>query len=615
MSKELTQYDFPDDLKKMDLKEMELLSYAIRDFLIEKVSKTGGHLASNLGVVELTIALHKVFNSPDDKMIWDVGHQSYVHKILTGRAGEFDGLRQMNGISGFPKGKESPHDAFDTGHSSNSISAAAGMAAARDLKGERNEVIAIIGDGSLTGGMAYEGLNNVGASKSKMIVILNDNGMSISRNIGGVSQHLSKLRTSNGYLRVKKTIKRALNRIPVIGDDLSTNIGHSKDRIKYALLSGGVIFEELGFTYLGPINGHNIRETIEVLELAKHVNGPVFIHVMTRKGRGYRTAEIDPNKFHGISPFNPETGKVLKPSGMTYSKVLGMTIENLAAENKKITAVSAAMCDATGLGGFAKKYPRQFFDVGIAEAHGVTFAAGLAKSGMRPLVAIYSSFLQRAYDQIIEDVCIQNLPVVFAIDRAGIVGADGETHHGLFDITYLTSMPNMTVLAPSDGNQLAAMVRYAFSLDGPVAIRYPRGDCFYDPEEQITFDGKNQRIFEGKDLDIWAVGKMLQTALETREQLKVQGIDAGIVDVAAIKPLDLSCLKEKSKLVVTIEDGLLAGGFGDKFIAESKVQEVLTFGWPDQFVEHGDCDGLYKKYGLDADSITERICEHIERKA
>ena len=379
MSKELTQYDFPDDLKKMDLKEMELLSYAIRDFLIEKVSKTGGHLASNLGVVELTIALHKVFNSPDDKMIWDVGHQSYVHKILTGRAGEFDGLRQMNGISGFPKGKESPHDAFDTGHSSNSISAAAGMAAARDLKGERNEVIAIIGDGSLTGGMAYEGLNNVGASKSKMIVILNDNGMSISRNIGGVSQHLSKLRTSNGYLRVKKTIKRALNRIPVIGDDLSTNIGHSKDRIKYALLSGGVIFEELGFTYLGPINGHNIRETIEVLELAKHVNGPVFIHVMTRKGRGYRTAEIDPNKFHGISPFNPETGKVLKPSGMTYSKVLGMTIENLAAENKKITAVSAAMCDATGLGGFAKKYPRQFFDVGIAEAHGVTFAAGLAK--------------------------------------------------------------------------------------------------------------------------------------------------------------------------------------------------------------------------------------------
>lgn len=615
MSKELTQYDFPDDLKKMDLKEMELLSYAIRDFLIEKVSKTGGHLASNLGVVELTIALHKVFNSPQDKMIWDVGHQSYVHKILTGRSSEFDSLRQMNGLSGFPKGKESLHDAFDTGHSSNSISAAAGMAAARDLKGEKNEVIAVIGDGSLTGGMAYEALNNVGASKSKLIVILNDNGMSISRNIGGVSQHLSKLRTSNGYLRVKRTIKRALNRIPVIGDDLSTNIGHAKDRIKYALLSGGVIFEELGFTYLGPINGHNIGEVIEVLELAKHVNGPVFIHVMTRKGRGYRTAEIDPNKFHGISPFDPETGKVLKPSGMTYSKVLGMTIESLAAENKKITAVSAAMCDATGLGGFAKKYPRQFFDVGIAEAHGVTFAAGLAKSGMRPLVAIYSSFLQRAYDQIIEDVCIQNLPVVFAIDRAGIVGADGETHHGLFDITYLTSMPNMTVLAPSDGNQLAAMVRYAFSLDGPVAIRYPRGDCFYDPKDTPAFEGKNQHIFEGKDLDIWAVGKMVQTALETREQLKVRGIDAGVVNVAAIKPLDLSCLKEKSKMVVTIEDGLLSGGFGDQFIVESKVQEVLTFGWPDQFIEHGDCDSLYKKYGLDADSITERICEHFERKA
>lgn len=615
MNNELTQYDFPDDLKKMDLKEMELLSYAIRDFLIEKVSKTGGHLASNLGIVELTIALHKVFNSPEDKIVWDVGHQSYVHKILTGRSSEFDGLRQMNGLSGFPKGNESVHDAFDTGHSSTSISVAAGMAAARDLKGERNEVIAVIGDGSLTGGMAYEALNNVGASKSKLIVILNDNGMSISRNIGGVSQHLSKLRTSNGYLRVKKTVKRALNRIPVIGDDLSTNIGHAKDRIKYALLSGGVIFEELGFTYLGPINGHNIGETIEVLELAKHVNGPVFIHVMTKKGKGYRTAEIDPNKFHGISPFDPETGKVLKPSGLTYSKVLGTTMEKLAADNNKIVAVSAAMCDATGLGSFAKKYPRQFFDVGIAEAHGVTFAAGLAKSGMRPLVAIYSSFLQRAYDQIIEDVCIQNLPVIFAIDRAGIVGADGETHHGLFDITYLSSMPNMRVLAPADGNQLAAMVRYAFTINGPVAIRYPRGDCSFKQGHEDEYDGKNHRLFSGRDLDIWAAGKMLQTALDIREQLKEKGIEAGVVDVTTIKPLDLSCLTEKTKPVVTIEDGLLAGGFGDKFIVESGVKEVLAFGWPDQFIEHGDCDSLYKKYGLDADSIAERICEHFERKA
>ena len=615
MNNELTQYDFPDDLKKMDLKEMELLSYAIRDFLIEKVSKTGGHLASNLGIVELTIALHKVFNSPEDKIVWDVGHQSYVHKILTGRSSEFDGLRQMNGLSGFPKGNESVHDAFDTGHSSTSISVAAGMAAARDLKGERNEVIAVIGDGSLTGGMAYEALNNVGASKSKLIVILNDNGMSISRNIGGVSQHLSKLRTSNGYLRVKKTVKCALNRIPVIGDDLSTNIGHAKDRIKYALLSGGVIFEELGFTYLGPINGHNIGEIIEVLELAKHVNGPVFIHVMTKKGKGYRTAEIDPNKFHGISPFDPETGKVLKPSGLTYSKILGMTMEKLAADNNKIVAVSAAMCDATGLGSFAKKYPRQFFDVGIAEAHGVTFAAGLAKSGMRPLVAIYSSFLQRAYDQIIEDVCIQNLPVIFAIDRAGIVGADGETHHGLFDITYLSSMPNMTVLAPADGNQLAAMVRYAFTINGPVAIRYPRGDCSFKQGGEDEYDGKNHRLFSGRDLDIWAVGKMLQTALDTRDQLKEKGIEAGVVDVTTIKPLDLSCLTEKTKPVVTIEDGLLAGGFGDKFIVESGVKEVLAFGWPDQFIEHGDCDSLYKKYGLDADSIAERICEHFERKA
>lgn len=615
MSKELTQYDFPGDLKKMDLEQMDLLSYAIRDFLIEKVSKTGGHLASNLGIVELTIALHRVFDSPYDKIIWDVGHQSYVHKILTGRSRDFDRLRQMDGISGFPKGKESIHDTFDTGHSSTSISVAAGMAAARDLKGEKNEVIAVIGDGSLTGGMAYEALNNVGASKSKLIVILNDNGMSISRNIGGVSQHLSKLRTSNGYLRAKKAIKRTLTRIPVIGDDLSRNISHAKDRIKYALLSGGVIFEELGFTYMGPINGHNLREVMEALELARHVNGPVFIHVITRKGKGYRTAEIAPNKFHGISPFDPETGIVLKPSGMTYSNVLGTTIENLAEENDKIVAISAAMCDATGLGNFAKKYPRRFFDVGIAEAHGVTFAAGLAKSGMKPLVAIYSSFLQRAYDQIIEDVCLQNLPVVFAIDRAGVVGADGETHHGLFDIAYLTAMPNMTVLTPANGNQLSAMLNYAFSLDKPVAIRYPRGGCTYCPGSVEPYDGLNHRLFSGRDMDIWAMGTMVSTALAVREKLKEKNFDAGVVEVTSVKPLDLTCFEGTEKPVVTLEDSLLSGGFGEKFIVESKCREVLTIGWPDQFIEHGDCEGLYKKYGLDADSIVERICERFERKA
>ncbi len=608
MNKDLTEYDFPSDLKSMDEDQMELLSYAIRDFLIDKVSKTGGHLASNLGIVELTIALHRVFESPRDKIIWDVGHQSYVHKILTGRAKGFDHLRQMDGLSGFPKAKESEHDVFDTGHSSTSVSAAAGMAAARDLKGEDHEVIAVIGDGSLTGGMAYEALNNAGASKAKMIVVLNDNGMSISRNIGGVSQHLSKLRTSRGYLKAKKAIKRTVQNIPLIGDELSMDLGHIKDRVKYALLSGGVIFEELGFTYLGPVDGHNIRETIEVLELAKQAAGPVFVHVMTKKGKGYRTAEKDPNKFHGIGPFDPETGKVLADSGMTYSQVFGLTLLDLAEHDDRICAVTAAMCDATGLGPFSKRYPRRFFDVGIAEAHGVTFAAGLAKSGMRPVVAIYSSFLQRAYDQIMEDVCLQQLPVIFAIDRAGVVGADGETHHGIFDLSYLSAMPNMTVLAPADGRQLAAMLGYAMTLDGPAAIRYPRGGCSFDPDGK-PFDGKNIRLALGKDLDIWAVGKMTGTGQQVRELLARRGIDAGLVDVTTVKPMDLAPLADAPKKIITLEDGVLTGGFGERLAAAAKDFDVTSFGWPDQFIEHGSCGELYKKYDLDADSITERICE------
>ncbi len=614
MNKKLEEYHFPDDLKEMREDELGLLSYAIRDFLIEKVSKTGGHLASNLGVVELSIALHKVFDSPKDKIVWDVGHQSYVHKILTGRADAFDTLRQMGGISGFPKIKESVHDIYETGHSSTSISAAAGMAAARDLKGESHEVIAVIGDGSLTGGMAYEALNNVGASKSKMIVILNDNGMSISRNIGGVSQHLSKLRTSNSYLNAKKAIKKALRSIPVVGQDISTNLAHAKDRIKYALLSGGVIFEELGFTYLGPVDGHNLSELLEVLKIAGQIHGPVFIHVMTKKGKGYRTAELNPNKFHGIGPFDRETGALRKAAGVTYSDVFGNTLVSLAEENDDIVAISAAMCDATGLGPFAKRYPYRFFDVGIAEAHGVTFAAGLARAGMKPVAAIYSSFLQRAYDQIIEDVCLQNLPVVFAIDRAGIVGADGETHHGVFDLSYLRTMPNMTVLTPKDGIQLSAMLCYALSLGTPVAIRYPRSECSFDTEKMAPYDGQNCRKADGRDVDIWAVGKMAATAEKVKAALARRGIEAGIVEVSCVKPLDVSCL-EKNRTIVTIEDNLLAGGFGEGFRAQSGCSDVLSFGWPDQFIEHGSCEDLYRKYGLDADSITERICEYLERKA
>ena len=615
MSNNLKEYDFPACLKNMSQDQMELLAVEIREFLIDKVSKTGGHLASNLGVVELTLGLHHVFDSPKDKLIFDVGHQSYVHKILTGRMDAFDNLRQFGGMSGFPKTKESVHDVYETGHSSTSISAAAGMAAARDLKGEEYEVIAVIGDGSLTGGMAYEALNNVGASKSKVIVILNDNGMSITHNIGGVSQHLDKLRTSIGYNRAKMTAKKAIKKIPGIGERMYEGIDLAKDRLKYAMMHGGVIFEELGFTYLGPIDGHNLHDVIEALYLAKTSPDPVLVHVMTKKGKGYKNAEKDPNKFHGVGPFNPETGTLKSAGGMTYSKVFGMTCEEIAEERDDVVAISAAMGDATGLGGFYQKYPKRFFDVGIAEAHGVTFAAGLAKSGMRPIVAIYSSFLQRAYDQIIEDVALQNLPVVFGIDRAGIVGADGETHHGIFDLSYLLPIPNMTVLTPKDGYQLAAMMRYAVTLNGPVAVRYPRGGCTYHELYKDIFDGRNKRSMAGKDVDIWACGRMISVAEEAVLKLAERGIDAGIVEVACVKPLDLSAyIVDDNKLLVTLEDNLLAGGFGETFAAQTGAGNVLMIGWPDQFVEHGDCDTLYKEYGMDADSIAERICEHLERK-
>ena len=616
MTNNLKKYDFPACLKDMSQDQMELLAVEIREFLIDKVSKTGGHLASNLGVVELTLGLHHVFDSPKDKLIFDVGHQSYVHKILTGRIDEFDHLRQFGGMSGFPKTKESEHDVYETGHSSTSISAAAGMAAARDIKGEDHEVIAVIGDGSLTGGMAYEALNNVGVSKSKVIVILNDNGMSISHNIGGVSQHLDKLRTSTGYAKAKMTAKKAIKRIPGIGERMYEGIDLAKDRLKYAMMHGGVIFEELGFTYLGPIDGHNLHDVIDALHLAKTSPDPVLVHVITKKGKGYKNAERDPNNFHGVGPFDPETGALKSSGGMTYSKVFGMTCEELAAVRDDVVAISAAMGDATGLGGFYQKYPDRFFDVGIAEAHGVTFAAGLAKCGVRPIVAIYSSFLQRAYDQIIEDVALQNLPVVFGIDRAGVVGADGETHHGVFDLSYLLPIPNMTILTPKDGYQLASMLRYAVTLNGPVAIRYPRGGCEYHELSKTVFDGRNIRAKAGKDVDIWACGRMVKVAEEAAAKLAAKGIDAGIVEVASVKPLDLSALNvDDNQLLVTLEDNLLAGGFGETFAAQTGAGNVLMIGWPDKFVEHGDCDTLYKEYGMDADSIVERICERFERKA
>ena len=623
MAKNLTEYNFPEDLKNMNPDELNLLSYSIRDFLIENISKTGGHLASNLGVVELTIALHKVFSSPQDKIIWDVGHQSYVHKILTGRAKDFDTLRKLDGLSGFPKRKESPHDVYDTGHSSTSISAAAGIAAGRDLNGDKYDVIAVIGDGSMTGGLAFEALNNLGMSKLKVIVILNDNGMSISRNIGGLSEHLGKLRTSEGYLNAKASIKKSIERIPGIGSSLRGSIAKAKDRVKYAIISGGVIFEELGFTYLGPADGHDIDDLIEVLEHAKHVNGPVLVHVMTKKGKGYRQAEIYPDRFHGTGPFNAETGRELASGKVTYSEVFGRKAIELADRDEKITAISAAMCDATGLGGFAVKYPKRFFDVGIAEGHAVTFAAGLALSGFKPIVAIYSSFLQRAYDEILEDVCLQNLPVIFAIDRAGVVGADGETHHGIFDISYLSTAPGMTVLTPASGKQLEEMMEYAASLNSPAAVRYPRGGAAVEPSIMEKFTGKNIRISRGRDVDILACGTTYSDGRKAAEILGEHGIEAGLVNIGIVKPGEYGFLKDDdcyhnncyhNKLYVTLEDNSLRGGFGEIFKADNDNLHVLSLGWPDRFIEHGTVDELKERYGLTPEAVAKAVMKALEER-
>lgn len=625
MKKTIIDYNFPEDLKNMNERDLELLTYEIRDFLIEKVSQKGGHLASNLGVVELTIALHKVFDSPMDKMVWDVGHQSYVHKMLTGRAASFDSLRSLNGISGFPKREESVHDMFDTGHSSNSISAAMGYAAARDLNGDDYNVLAVIGDGALTGGMAYEALNNAGSSQSKMIVILNDNEMSIGKNTGGISQHLSKLRASHAYLDFKKQLKKTLKGIPGVGEGIYNGIEHIRDSVKYAIVPGA-IFEQLGFKYFGPVDGHNIHDLIEVLSLAKVMDGPVLIHAITKKGKGYRNAEMNPGKFHGIGAFDPTTGNVLRESGnMSYSMIFGNKLVQLANDNPKIVAVSAAMIDATGLGKFAQKYPDRIFDAGIAEQHAVTFAAGLAAGGYRPVVAIYSTFLQRAYDQILIDVCMQNLPVLFAVDRAGNVGADGETHHGTFDLSYLSHMPNMTVLAPKDGRELADMLDYAMTLDGPCAIRYPRGDSADCQDEIISplYHGKSERLREGNDVEVFAVGKMVAVGIDLCRKLKSRGIEAGLTNVRFIKPFDKEAVlsaAEKAGVLVTMEDNVLGGGYGamvNGLLAErgNQTVRVLNIGWPDKFIEHGSTAELFEKYGMDSENLAERVCGFLEGKA
>lgn len=614
MSNHIKDYKLPEDIKSMDENSLELLSTGIRAFLIDTISKTGGHLASNLGVVEISVGLHKIFDFPKDKLIWDVGHQSYIHKILTGRADQFSTLRQNDGMSGFPKRSESEYDVYDTGHSSTSISAAMGLAVARDLKKSDEEVIAVIGDGAMTGGPSFEALNNLGSLGSKVIIVLNDNGMSISEINGGLSEHLSKLRTSSEYQNTKNNIKKAINKIPDLGKPLSKGIAGLKRAVKYAIFSGGVIFEELGITYLGPFDGNNMSDVLRGLNQAKNAPGPVLVHFITKKGKGYKQAEQNPDKFHGIGAFDKETGVTLSKSQTSYSEIFGKKMFELAEKNDKLVALTAAMCTATGLDQMRDKYPKRVFDVGIAEAHACIFAAGLALGGMHPVVAIYSSFLQRAYDEIIEDVCLQKLPVTFAIDRAGIVGADGETHHGIFDLSYLLPLPNMTVLAPYDAHQLEDMLEYAISKDAPFAIRYPRGSADMTSHIECSFELKNNVISEGKDVNIIAVGTMLNKAIKASEILKEQGIDAKVCSASVLKPFDDSIINSSDKLIVTLEDNLIRGGFGE-YIAANYTNRVVNLGWPDKFIEHGDCEYLYKKYGLDAESIAERIRQELEGKA
>lgn len=612
----------PDDVRKLDLQQLKALADEIRQFLIEKVSITGGHLASNLGVVELTLALHKVFNTPDDKIVWDVGHQSYVHKILTGRRGKFDTLRQLDGISGFPKNCESNSDCFNTGHSSTSISAALGLAKARDILKERYSVVAVIGDGAMTGGMSFEALNDAGRSPNNLIIILNDNEMSISKNVGGFSRYLSKIRTQPIYFKAKEDFDTFLNRIPAIGKSAARVLDRAKGTIKYIVMPG-MIFEELGLKYLGPIDGHDIGELIKVIASAKRLKGPVLIHVRTQKGKGYKFAENKPQDFHGISPFEIETGEIKINNGPTYSDVFGNKMVSLAQTEPKLAAITAAMPLGTGLDEFSKKYPERFFDVGIAEQHAVTFAAGLAKGGIKPVVAVYSTFLQRSYDQIIHDVALQNLHVVLAIDRAGVVGEDGETHQGLYDISFLNHIPNMTIAAPCDYDEFERLLEFAVSgYNGPIAIRYPRGSGKRQLIQAAEIHhGKGVKLLSGNDISIIAVGNMVDIALKVAELLKEKGISAEVINGRFIKPLDARLILEsaaKTHAVAAFEDNTVIGGFGSSILEllnkNSFKVKMGIFGFPDIPILHGSRNELYEKYGLNADSLTKEILKLLRNK-
>ena len=617
----LDQIKQPNDIKKISPRDYPALAAEIREFLVNKISVTGGHLGSNLGAVELTMALHLVLDLPQDKIIWDVGHQSYTHKLLTGRREGFESLRKYGGMSGFPKRKESDCDSFDTGHSSTSISAGLGLVKARDLQGEDYTVVSVIGDGSLTGGMAYEALNNAARLETNFIIILNDNNMSISENVGGVSKYLSNIRTSNAYLDVKDGIYYAI-RNTKYGDPVVAGIRRAKNSLKQLVIHG-MFFEDMGVTYLGPVDGHDTTALVRVIREAKRRKNAVLIHVLTKKGKGYAPAERHPARFHGAEPFDVQTGVPLKKKmKANYTDIFSTVMMKLGQRNDKIVAITAAMPDGTGLKRFSHAYPDRFFDVGIAEQHAVTFAAGLAAGGLKPVVAIYSSFLQRAYDQILHDVCIQNLPVIFAIDRAGLVGSDGETHQGIFDLSYLSSIPNMHICAPKNKWELSDMLKFAVAFPAPIAIRYPRGEA-YDGLAQFRAPveyGKAEMIYEEEGIALLAVGSMVKTAAGVRERLKECGLSCTLVNARFVKPMDeeMVCrLSATHRLIVTMEENVESGGFGERVRTFADEQElpgqILSITIPDEYVEHGNVELLKKEIGIDEESVTKRILEEWNR--
>ena len=605
------------DVKQLSLSECEQLAQEIRDFLIRSLSETGGHLASNLGVVELTIALHRFLHFPEDKLVWDVGHQAYTHKILTGRKEQFATLRKTGGLSGFPKIKESDCDAFDTGHSSTSISAGLGLVQARDLKGESYQVVSVIGDGALTGGMAYEALNNAAELKKNFIIILNDNEMSITRNVGGMSSYLDHIRMAAPYTELKMGVTNALKKIPKVGDGMVDALHKTKSSIKQLVIPG-MLFENMGLTYLGPVDGHDMRQLGKVLQEAKRKQGPVLIHVLTEKGRGYEPAMRHPARFHGAAPYEIETGLPKSKGNPSYTDIFSTVMRKFGDREPDVVAVSAAMVPGTGLKRFGNMFPDRLFDVGIAEEHAVTFAAGLALGGLRPVVAIYSSFLQRAIDQILHDVCMQNLPVVFAVDRAGLVGSDGETHHGCFDLSYLSMMPNMTVMAPKNKWELSDMMKFAIRQNGPMAIRYPRGEAYTGLEEyRAPIEmGKAEVLEKGKEIAILAVGNMVRTAVQVTENLRKKGYEPTLVNMRFVKPLDtelLDIIKEDHSLIVTMEENVKSGGFGEQVMtyygSRMHGPAVRIVAIEDRFVPHGSVEDLLRQQQMDSDSVTERVLQ------